>query len=222
MSHLSGIFDIFDNLDQIKVENIARWLRPQPQLLYIENYLAQRILYPQTIPITETDLKIDLAILREIIRMTGPKKSDSQPMLGDNPFLNKTLRKVLIPSHFLDFVPDITTLVWTFVDALLLGREKEDSFEDLWTVILTGETDEVVGTILLPEFVNQKSVMQLLVLGQNFEIRPGMFMVIPCPKQRCEISFNLKQGKILGKEDLAVEVYGGRLGLMIDGRGYMK
>ena len=218
MPKLAGIFDSFDNLDQIQIENIARWLKPQPQAIFLENYLAQRILYPQTIPMTENDLQTDLAILREALRLFSPRDKKANSLLGDNPFLNMTLRKILIPSRFLNFTADLTALTWVFVDGLLLDRKKEDFFEDLWTVVLTGEIDEVIGSVLLPQFKNKDSSLQLTVLDKTYQIRAGTLIVIPCPKSRCQAQFKFKQGRILGKEELAVEVYGGKLGLMVDGR----
>jgi len=220
MLKLTGLFDSFDNLDQIPIENIASWLKPVPNLIQLENNLANKILYPQTLPLTESDMKIDLAILREALRINGPKLNlgKNNPLLGDNPFLNITLRKILIPQRFLTFVPDLIAITWAFVDALLLNRRKEDFFWDLWTVVLTDDADEIVGSILLPQFIGEGSVMELKLLNKNYKIRPGSLTVIPCPKDRCEIAYKFNQGKILGKEENAVEIYGGKLGLMIDGR----
>lgn len=220
MPKLSSLFDSFDNLDQIPIENIASWLKPVPNLIQLENYLANKMLYPQTLPLTETDMKIDLAILREALRINAPKpgSGENNPLLGDNPFLNITLRKVLIPQRFLTFAPDLVSLTWAFVDALLLNRHKEDFFWDLWTVVVTDDTDEIVGSILLPQFMGEGSVMELKLLDKNYKIYPGSLTVIPCPKDRCEIAYKFNQGKILGKQENAVEIYGGRLGLMIDGR----
>ncbi len=220
MIKLTGLFDSFDNLDQIPIENIASWLKVAPSLIQLENNLATKILYPQTLPLTESDMKIDLAILREALRINGPKLNlrKNNPLLGDNPFLNITLRKILIPQRFLTFVPDLKTLTWAFVDGLLLNRRKEDWFEDLWTVVLTDDADEIVGSILLPQFIGEGSVMELTLLDKIIKIRPGSLMVIPCPKDRCEIAYKFNQGKILGKQENAVEIYGGKLGLMIDGR----
>lgn len=220
MPKLTGLFGIFDNLDKIPVEAIAFWLKPPPNLIQLENYLANKILYPQTLPLTEYEMKIDLAILREALRINGPKGIDKKTnsLLGDNPFLNITLRKLIIPKKFLSFVPNLVSLTWVFVDGLLLDRKKEDWFQDLWTVILSGEVDEVVGSILLPQFEDDSSIMDLNILKKNFKIRPGSLTVIPCPKDRCAISYKFSKGTILGKKESAVEVYGGDLGLMIDGR----
>ena len=220
MAKLSGLFDSFDNLDKIDVNAISAWLKNPPQIVQLENYLANRILYPQTIPLTEYDMKIDLGILREVLKLNGPRSAglSSNALLGDNPFLNITLRKILIPERFLLFVPDLVTLTWVFVDALLSERKKQDFFWDLWTIVLTDDIDEIVGSVILPQFVDRNGEMDLSVLGKNYQIQPGGLMIVPCPKDRCEISYKLKKGKILGKSENALEIFGGKLGLMIDGR----
>lgn len=191
-----------------------------PQINQLENYLANRILYPQAMPISRQDMQIDLAILREAIRINGPSKikGSTNPLLGDNPFLNITLRKVIIPEKFLRFVPDLPNLVWVFVDALLLSRRKEDVFGDLWTVEISGDSNEIVGSILLPQFADSNALMELSIEGKLVKIKPGSLIVVPCPKNRCEIGFRFDRGKILGQKESAVQVYGGKLGLMIDGR----
>lgn len=214
-----GLFSSFDNLDQISPEAIASWLSSAPQLPALENYLANKILYPQALPLTEQDMQIDLAILREALKLNGPKQSGpSNALLGGNPFLNFTLRKILIPAEFLNFVPDLSSLVGVFIDALLLNRRKEDWFQDLWTIVLTGDIDEVAGSIIMPQFDGSSGVMDLEIFGKKYQIRSGNLMVIPCPKDRCEISYKLQKGKILGKQESAIEVYGGKLGIVVDGR----
>lgn len=220
MPKLTGLFSSFDNLDQISPEAIASWLKLAPELRSLENYLADKILYPQALPLTEQDMQIDLAILREALKMNAPKLGEkSNALLGGNPFINITLRKILIPTRFLNFVPDLASLVCVFIDALLLNRKKEDWFQDLWTIVLTDDIDEIVGSILLPQFDGREGLMDLKLMGKNYKIHPGNLMVIPCPKDRCEIAYKLQKGKILGKEESAIEVYGGKLGLVVDGRG---
>lgn len=219
MPKLSGLFDSFDNLDQISPVDIASFLKPTPQLTQIENYVASKILYPQAIPITKYDMELDLAILREALRINAPKVEKSSSMLGENPFLNVTLRKILIPQKFLNYVPNLSKLTWAFIDGLLKISKREDFFEDLWTVILTDDIEEIVGTVILPEFQNEQGKIEVKLGGATYNAGFGALMVIPCPKQRCEVAFKLEQGKILGKKEVALEVYGGRLGLMIDGRG---
>lgn len=212
-----GLFDSFDNLDQILPEDIAAWLKSVPQLTYLENYLANRILYPQSLPLKESDMQLDLAILREALRMSQNLVTDNA-LLGGSPFLNTTLRKILIPARFLELTPSIGKLTQVFIDALLLSRRKEDWFGDLWTVVVTDDTDEVVGSCLLAQFEGSGGVMKLKLFGKDYEIKQGALTVIPCSKDRCEISYKLQNGRFLGRAESAVEVYGGRLGLVIDGR----
>lgn len=209
MPKLSGLFDSFDNLDAIEIESLIAWLKEasvQVSPVQLENYLANKILYPSTLPLTDPDMKIELAILREALK------------LRDNAFLNVTLRKIIIPAKFLQFVPDLTTLAWVFVDALLMQRNTKDFFEDLWTVVLGGDIDEIIGSILLPQFKDSSDKMELSLLGKNYKIKPGNLYFVPCSKERCEIAYKFDYGKILGKTVNAVEVYGGKLGILIDGR----
>lgn len=207
----TGLFDSFDNLDQIPAEAVAAWLKPAPQLDQLENYLANKIFYPQTVPQTERDMQIDLAILREAVKMNNPK-------VDSGLFLNMLSRKLIVPAKFLSFVPDLATLVWVFIDALFLGQKKQHWLQDLWTIILADDIDEVVGSIILPQFYNKSGEISLKLMDKSYQIRAGSLAVIPCPKARCEIAYKLQNGKVLGKTGDAIEVYGGKLGLVVDGR----
>jgi len=219
MPATQGLFESFDNLDQIPPEAIARWIKPAPQLVLLENYLANRILYPQALSLTEYDMRIDLAILREALRMHSPRPvaQRTNALLGDSPFLNVTLRKILIPKRFLNFVPDIASLTWAFVDAFLIERRKEDYFSDLWTLVLTDDSDEIIGSLILPQF-NRLGEIKISLSGKSYQVKQGSALVLPCLANRCELSYKVQNGSVLGKAESAIEVYGGRLGLVIDGR----
>lgn len=219
MARLSGLFDSFDNLDQIDINSLTSWFKNPPAPNILENYLANKILYPGTLPQTETDMKIDLVILRQLLRMNGPKPGQTgSPLLGDNPFLNITLRKIIIPDKFLQYMPDLVSLAWAFIDGLLLNRQKHDIFDDFWTIVLTADSDETVGSVILPEFDNQGGILSLSLSGNTYRIKAGSLTRIPCIKPGCEISYQSGNGRILGKKTGVMEVSGGRLGLMIDGR----
>ncbi|MCR4305735.1 MAG: hypothetical protein NUV73_01480, partial [Candidatus Daviesbacteria bacterium] len=75
-----------------------------------------------------------------------------------------------------------------------------------------------VGSVLLPQFEGSGGRINLKLKAEKYEIKQGNFRLIPCPKERCEIEYSLQSGKFLGKQASAVEVYGGKLGLMVDGR----
>lgn len=218
MGKLSSLFESFDNLDQIDVNSLIPLLHPPPQRVQLENYLANLILYPQALPLTEYEMKINLAVLREALSLNGPMIERENNLLGSNPFINVTLRKILIPESFLSFVPDLVSLTEVFIDAFLRSHRKEDFFWDLWTVVLTDDSDEIVGSVILPQFANKDGEMDITVLGKSYKIVSGKLSIIPCMKERCEISYKLKQGQVLGKSESALQLYGGKMGILIDGR----
>ncbi len=205
-----GLFDSFENLDQIGVDSLIPWLKNPPSAIQMENYLANKVLYPNTLPLTKDDLKLDLVILREVLSKIGPKS---------NPYLNISLRKIIIPERFLHYVSDLAGLTWAFVDGLLLNKRREEWYKDLWTVVIDNNIEIIIGSILLPDFGSSADSMNISILGQDYQIAQGSLIIIPCQSTRCEVAYKFSEGKLLGKKDSAVEVYGGELGLMIDGRG---
>lgn len=217
MAQFIGLFDSFDNLDQINVESLAGWLKTPIQLIQLENYLANRILYPQTQPMSVLDMEIDLGILREALKLTFNQMNEDN-FLADNPFLNIGLRKILIPVRFLNSIGDLTKLTWAFVDALPIDPKRKDWFEDLWNIVLTDDTDETIGSLILPEFKGSSGQIEVNIMGQSYSVKAGSLMVIPCPKDRCSVSYKLKQGSLLGKSENFLQVSGGKLGIMIDAR----
>src|SRR3989344_9345924 len=167
---LPGLFDNFDNLDSIDINSLVGWFKStRPTPTQLEDYLANKILYPQTIPSTKLDITIDLALLREVLR-TG----------NQAPFLDMTLKKIIIPEKFLLFVPNLVTLTEVFVDGLLKDTKKIDVYSQLWKVIVSDGQDEVVGSLLLPEFEHDKETMTLSVLGKNYQIKAGSLIRVPC------------------------------------------
>lgn len=196
MPKVSGIFDSFENLDQIPPEDIAGWLKSPPQTRELENYLANRIYYPQTLPLTLPDLDIDLAILREALKRNSVYFKPQQ-------------KKIFIPESFLNLVPDLKKLALIFTDAY---QPKE-----LVTFILnTGKGDETLGSLVRVE--GGTNDFSLNIDGKNFKVKPGSLTILPCPKSRCHISFKSSNAKVMGKKEILFETMGGRLGLIVDGR----
>lgn len=214
-----GLFSGFDNLDQIKIEDVMRALKPMPAQTWLENYIANRILYPQTVAISAYDMQIDLAILTEALRLNKPFKKESEnEFLGESPFINTTLRKIIIPATFLDFTCDVQSLTLAFINGLLLDRPKKDLFEDLWTVNLSGEREEIIGSVLLPEFTSPEGFIEITFNNKVFKMKAGTISFLPCLKDSFSIGFSVNGGSVLGKNKSALEIYGGKLGIVVDGR----
>src|SRR5688572_29560259 len=100
MPKVTGIFEEFDFLDQIPIDDISKWIPIKLPPFYLENFLANKILYPQSIPVTEVDLAIEIAILREIVK----RKSHFDPKLN----------QIFIPETFLSRFPNLSQLVWVY------------------------------------------------------------------------------------------------------------
>lgn len=74
MAKLVGFFESFDNLDLIPVEEIAKKLKIRSQLIELENFVSNRILYPQAIPTTSIDMETDIVILDMALKINKEKK----------------------------------------------------------------------------------------------------------------------------------------------------
>lgn len=199
MPKVTGIFDAFDDLDLIPAEEVARWVKPAPPLFYLENYLANRILYPQATPQTKTEVDLDLAILREALRRNSS-------------FFLTAEKKFLIPEEFSLRLPNLSALVLAFVDAY--------KPKDIVTVTLVKKSgDEVIGMVIAPENIQPTDILKFIVEDKSYQIKPGSIMVIPEVSSHCHIAFRANLAKLLDKNEIVFEGSGGRLGILIDGRG---
>lgn len=106
MSHLTGVFDQFPELDKVLPQNLLQWLSVKEDLHFLANFLGNRVLYPQTIPLNKQELEIDFAILREAIKQ--------KPMLFYEPQANK----ILIPEQFLQRFPPLSKLAGAVIEAI--------------------------------------------------------------------------------------------------------
>lgn len=106
MPHLSGVFDEFADLDKVPIDEISAWLNIKPEIHFLINFLGNRILYPQVVPLTSKDLEVDLAILRAAIKL--------KPSLVYEPQTNR----ILIPKLLSDRFPKIKDLVKVIIEGI--------------------------------------------------------------------------------------------------------
>ena len=142
MPKLTGIFATFD-VEKIPPEDIARWLKPNPGLMVIENYLANKLLYPQTIPVTQLDLAIELASLREVVR-----RHPGKFILGSS---------IRIPKELVGRMGTLLDLTLALLDALTPKNEIEIVLEN-----------KVIGSVR-PSAPNGK--LQIKLMGQNYQLK---------------------------------------------------
>lgn len=220
MPKVSGIFEYFTNLEKVAVEDVLSRMKHQINSILVQNFVANRILYPQAIPVSETDLELDLAILREslILDKIGYIGGRNNPAKEKISFIDEITHKLYIPESFIYRIPNISQLVWAFIDAYLLGRSQKNISESVWTIVRTGETTEILGTVLLPSFEHSDGVMDVSLDQRSVSITSGSLTVIPCTTNRCHLQYKMNGGSLLGKSEGMMEIVGGKLGLVIDGR----
>jgi hypothetical protein len=199
MPKITGVFEIFPDLDLILPSDIAKWSNEVSlQPLTIENHIANRILYPQVAPVKPEDLRLDLALLREAL-----KRSPS--------FYKAQERKLIIPISFTERFGGIQPLIFAYVDAY--------KPPDITQVVTTnGKLEKIIGSVVTPLFTKIGSSIDLSVEEKLYRIKQGSLMVLPCPKERCHIIFKSSDATLVSKKDNVLEAFGGTLGIVVDAR----
>lgn len=215
MPKISGVFEQFKDIDLIPIDEIVGWLKPAPNLFFLENYLGNLVFYPQIIPDSEEELNIELAILREALKRTAN-------------FYDLKKRKIIIPSEYIIRFPDLLKLVLAFTDGLKqnLVLDKKD-LNDINTIVLSKKNYEInLGTIFFPKFQSTNGLIEVMFVQQpgsppskSYTLNQGSFANIPCQQSHCHVSFKSKDAKIQGKAENVLEIAGGEIGIIMDGRG---
>ncbi len=200
MSKLSGIFESFSNLDQLPADKLLSELKVSINEITIENFLANRILYPQAVPVNKEDLEIDWAILKEALKDLPGKK-----------FYDEQNKKIYIPENFLARFPDIKKLIFCFVESL----QPQDITQLL---IARLNSKEPLGSFIPLKFEDKNGKVSLDIEGLKITINAGKLTQVPCSPARCHIKFKAKGARLYGKSEGVFEAMGGKLGLLIDGR----
>lgn len=186
------------DIEQITPDDIAKWLKNPPEGIYIANFLANKLLYPQALPVSVLELEIEFAILREYLKK--------------NPgFFDKEGGKIIIPESFIQRFANLPRIVWAYIDVF--------EAKDITKVVVRDKRGSiVVGSILTPIFRQKAGNFILKVENKTFKIKYGTLAALPCPSSHCDIQFQSRDATILQKNESRVEVYGGSLGLLVDGR----
>lgn len=189
MSKLTGIFSPFFELDSLSATDLNHYLKSQEQAFFLENYIGNRILYPQAIPSSSHDLEIDLAILREYLKQ--------HPEVLYSPKSNK----LVVPEEFEIRFPPFSALIGAILDILEL--------DEVTGVVLkkfSGQT-EIMGTIVrvLPE--ESADFIDVNVNGQLFKSELGSVTILPLKEQHIVIQIDRNH---------PLNVNGGSLGVVID------
>lgn len=106
MPKLTGVFSLFKDLDKIPVADITRWIGDKSHIKLIENFIGNRVIYPQTIAFTREDIEIDFAILREALTR--------QPEI----LYNKSEKKIVITQDLEARFPPMQKLITLIIETI--------------------------------------------------------------------------------------------------------
>lgn len=195
-----SFFEYFPELEDVSLEGILRWLNLKESPKFVENELGNRILYPQALPVTEKDMLLDWAILRELLKSQACQ------------YYNKIANKIYIPHEFLERFPDVSKLIWAFTDAL--------QPQGIVSLGLKGENVGVknLGTLICPKILKKDGLVNVWVDKEKYEVQIGSLMVIPTNDNHTDIKFESASARLLGRGSLSAEVVGGPFGVAIDAR----
>lgn len=200
MPKLTGVFSEFLDLDQVALDELSKTLKHPPDQIVLENFLANRILYPQAVPGSQEDIEIDLGLLQQALKLSPKKK-----------FYDEKSKKIYIPENFLARFPDLKRLAFVYIESL-----SPQGIVEFLVVKSLGR--EEIGSFIPLKFEEQKGKVDLEIEGTKVSLSAGTLILVPCPPTHCHIKFKAKGAKLQGKSEGVFEAVGGRLGLLIDGR----
>lgn len=209
MPKANNLFDYFPELEKASLEKIVDELGGKPSRKVLYDQVCNRLIYAHAVPITEGDLAIDFAVLREVLK------------LYPGGFYNRNLKSIEIPDTLLPRFPNLKQLVWTFIE--IYGTC------GVTNIFLKSEqaATQSLGALIKPELIKQTSRSEvkndgqaiIAVLGQKYEVKAGNRILIPTESKHADVSFDSSGFKLLGKNKLTTEVAGGDFGIAVDLRG---
>lgn len=188
MPKLTGIFEQFRYLDQIPVADLTKWLPAKIEVHALENYIANKIIYPQTLPLNQMEMNIDLALLREAIKR--------QPEI----VLSSDGQKLNLPSNYQYRFGSFEVLIRALVEALNPKGVVQIFIESL-------SKPQLVGSLVVPNSVPKEEIVSVSVNDQVLGLKRGNVAILP-----------FKDPHLIIKIENSPEMLamGGNIGLVID------
>ncbi len=197
-------------MDDFSYLQVARWLPFVVDHNEVENFIGDKLFYPQTIPESWRNLQLAQAFLCESLRQHREEVGETETTAADS---------LLIP-------PVITKLSpqnWQGVFLFLNSFEPEGIFSLSKKVNAEGEK---IGTCLCltgspgTERVAAEIRGAFLTGKEKISLAPDRLFVIGAgEKDELTMSIKLFGLKLNGKTEVKIRVSGGNLGIIIDTRG---
>lgn len=188
MPKLSGPFTLFRNFDQINLGNIIGKLKSHGDVHVLENFFGNRIIYPQTIPVTSSDMEKDMALFGEAIK----NQPDVIMRKNNSILLTNDLTRRFLP---------LPVLIKTIIN--------NTNLPPISTIYLKKDSlTKIAGSILLPKLSAGKGEkVTITVNGQILKLNQGSFSILPFQDRHLRITINTSP---------QIAVSGGEIGVVVD------
>lgn len=235
--------------DQENLDEIRRWLISDQSEEDVRNYLANKVLFPASIPVTPADLEIDLAILRVLLRRAlasflnrwpeviylpgGPLMAPVEPIIFTGDLINKlpgpaysalVILDGLQPTGVTTLIEDQNRIATSLGAAAMLNPM-------LTVQVLDTSSFLHLGTIISPVGNARPGtpVLKLKITYPNghesvLEVKQGALETLPLPagqsaKIQLQPLHRYDVGMGAAGRGGSIKVTGGTLGVIIDARG---
>src|SRR5258708_6068700 len=200
MPKLTGIFEQLKNIDKVPPEEIGQWLKAKEQPHIIENFIGNRLIYPQTVAVTSLDMDLDFALLREYIRQNKYKFYRYNLPQGANPKQAAFAKKIIVLEDFLRRFPPLIRLIEAYLDVLELTG--------IVTVLLSKDViSSTVGTVVSLKDEITKHNFVINIDDKATALQNGVINIVKNTHRSVKIQIG---------NDSPFVVSGGELGVVVD------
>ena len=191
MPQLNGVYLLFPEMDSIDFEEIAQQSVQKLNHHTIENHLANRLLYPQSVAMSKEELDLDFLILAAALK--------KHPEV----FLNSKQNRIVIPTVAVGQLSPLTRLI-----SVVLNSLYSENVIEIW--LKDDAKQQLLGSSL-----PQQMLKKLNLLG-DITVRIQQEEKTLIPNQLNLIPVRDKQVKIQINQSVTVDAVGGSLGIFID------
>ena len=191
MPQLNGVYLLFPEMDSIDFEEIAQQSVQKLNHHTIENHLANRLLYPQSVAMSKEELDLDFLILAAALK--------KHPEV----FFNSKQNRIVIPTVAVGQLSPLTRLI-----SVVLNSLYSENVIEIW--LKDDAKQQLLGSSL------PQQMFQKLNLVGDITVRIQQEEKTLIPNQLNLIPVRDKQVKIQINQSVSVGAVGGSLGVFID------
>ncbi len=149
----ASIFELCLDLESSDLESILLTLKVKPEIHFLENFLANRLLYPQTVATTKQEISLDFAMVKQAIKKRPQKIYDPN------------LKKIVLPKG-INYFGNLKKSLPSILEILNLD-----------TVVPIFLETTLIGTIITL-VKNNKGSLELLLNDQVYQLKPNSLSLI--------------------------------------------